>query len=241
MNHASSARPPAIGILSLDTRFARLPGDAGNPASYPFAAHVAVVEGADSPGIVRDGALPEPILRRFEAAAIGLEAQGAAAIVSTCGFLATAQTRIAAAVRVPVLLSALSLLPVVQASRPGLVGVLTASRQALGPAVLAAAGIAPEAVAIAGLEDEPAFADSFLAARDRQPAHFDRGAVEAAAVRRARALQAAHPNLGALLLECGNLPPYADALRAATGLPVFHIVDAAVVLVAAGGGQIRAM
>ena len=38
------------------------------------------------------------------------------------------------------------------------------------------------------------------------------------------------PDLGGFLLECGNLPPYADAIRAATGRPVFGILDAASLL-----------
>ena len=229
----------AIGILSLDTRFPRPPGDVGNPASYPFPAHVAVVDGADSPRIVRDGVPEERILRNLESAAVGLEAKGVAAIVSTCGFLVTSQARIAAAVRVPVLLSALSLFPVVQAGCPGRVGILTAAQDTLGALALAAAGIPPEAVAVSGLENEPAFARTILVTRDKQPESFDQSAVEAAVVRRALALQASYPDLSALLLECGNLPPYADALRAATGLPVFHLVDAAVALVMANSGPSR--
>jgi Asp/Glu/hydantoin racemase len=36
---------------------------------------------------------------------------------------------------------------------------------------------------------------------------------------------AAHPDLGAIVLECTNMPPYADDIRRATGLPVFDIVS----------------
>jgi Asp/Glu/hydantoin racemase len=38
-----------------------------------------------------------------------------------------------------------------------------------------------------------------------------------------RALVAAHPEVGAIVLECTNMPPYAHALREALGLPVFDI------------------
>ena len=38
-----------------------------------------------------------------------------------------------------------------------------------------------------------------------------------------RALVASHPEVGAIVLECTNMPPYAAALREAVGLPVYDI------------------
>jgi Asp/Glu/hydantoin racemase len=32
-----------------------------------------------------------------------------------------------------------------------------------------------------------------------------------------------HPEVGAIVLECTNMPPYAAPIREATGLPVFDI------------------
>lgn len=222
-----------LGILSLDTAFPRIPGDAGNVDSYRIETIIEVVPGAESVRVVSDADLPEALLEGFEAAARRLEDRGAVAIVSTCGFLVTAQARIATAVRVPVLVSGLSLYPLVRAARPGRIGILTASAKALGHRALAAAGIDRTGIAIAGLEDVPAFADVILVRRADQPDQIDRDAIEAAVVAKALALQAAHGDLAAILLECGNLPPYASAIRAATGLPVFHIVDAAHLLVTA--------
>lgn len=216
-----------LGILSLDTAFQRVVGDAGNPDSYPFAARVRIVPGADSPDIVRDGVLDPETERRVVRAALVLQSEGALAIVSTCGFLASAQPRVAAALDTPVMLSALSLFPLAAAASAGPVGILTASRAALGRHALQAAGVRPEDARIAGLEDVPAFADSFLQPKPRQAAALDRSAVEAAVLGAARGLIAATPGIGALLLECGNLPPYAAALRRATGRPVFDILGAA--------------
>ena len=33
-----------------------------------------------------------------------------------------------------------------------------------------------------------------------------------------------HPQLDAIVLECTNMPPYADAVAQATGLPVHHLM-----------------
>ncbi|MBI1964442.1 MAG: hypothetical protein HYS37_13825 [Candidatus Rokubacteria bacterium] len=44
-------------------------------------------------------------------------------------------------------------------------------------------------------------------------------------VRVARRLVAEHPDVGAIVLECTNMPPYAADVQRATGLPVFDIVS----------------
>ena len=44
-----------------------------------------------------------------------------------------------------------------------------------------------------------------------------------ATVAAAQRLIARHPEVAAIVLECTNMPPYADAVRAATGLPVHDI------------------
>ncbi len=224
-----------LGVLSLDTVFPRILGDVGNPDSYPFPAQIAVMKNADSSEIVNDCALSEAFLRRLEDAAKSLEADGASAIVSTCGFLITAQNRIAGAVKVPVMLSALSLYRTVYSATDGRIGILTASRAALGPTALGAADIPPDQVVIEGMEDHPAFAATFLATKDTQLVDLDRAAMERAVVRAAQALQAKAPDVRAIILECGNLPPYANAVRNTTGLPVFHLLDAAAWMFAAAG------
>ncbi|WBU53817.1 aspartate/glutamate racemase family protein [Paracoccus sp. SCSIO 75233] len=215
-----------IGVLSLEARFPRIRGDAGNPGSYHLPARVRVIGGADSPKIVRDGA-PEPALAaRFIDAARELEAEGAVLITSTCGFLVTMQAEIAQSVRVPVLLSGLSLVPVVRAMTGGRpVGVLTACAAKLGPRSLAAAGIAGGDVRIGGLEQDPVFAGVFLAPLAAQQASFDEAQMADVVMQAGRDLLARAPEIGAVVLECGNLPPYAAALRREIGRPVFSVLD----------------
>ncbi len=222
-----------LGVLSLDTAFQRITGDVGNANSYPFSAEIVIVDGADSTVIVRDSMPEDLLMERFIEATRDLERRGASAIVSTCGFLITSQKRIAASVKIPVMLSGLSLYPTVAAICPGRVGILTASRKALGPSALEAADIEANKVAIGGMEDEPTFAKTFLAKREEQLRELDREAMEKAVCKVAVELKDANPDLSAILLECGNLPPYAAAIREATGLPVFHLLDAAAMMMAA--------
>lgn len=53
---------------------------------------------------------------------------------------------------------------------------------------------------------------------------LDPQAAEAEMVHVAQRLIADHPETGAIVLECTNMPPYAWAVQQATGLPVFDIV-----------------
>jgi len=54
-----------------------------------------------------------------------------------------------------------------------------------------------------------------------ESADLDQQRVEQEVVEAALELQEQHPGLGALLLECSDLPPDGHAVQRATGLPVF--------------------
>ncbi len=105
-----------LGILMLETRFARVPGDMGNATTWPFPVLYRVVRGASAERVVLDGA--KGLLPAFIAAARELVDEGAEAITTTCGFLSLFQRELAAAVAVPVATSALMQIPWVQATLP---------------------------------------------------------------------------------------------------------------------------
>lgn len=211
----------AIGILMLDTRFPRIPGDIGNPETFPFPVRYLRIPGATADRVVRRK--PADLLPAFIRGAQELEAEGVAAITTTCGFLARFQPELAAAVRVPVCTSSLLLVPLVHRmlGPKAIVGILTIDASALGAAELAGAGVSPDVpVVVAGLEGGAEFARAIL---EDRPA-LDADAARQEHVRVAQRLSAAHPEVRALVLECTNMPPYREAIRAATGLPVFDIV-----------------
>lgn len=219
---------PFIGIVMLDTAFPRIPGDVGNPATFPFPVRYRTVAGADVPAIVRRQAPDPALLAGFVAAARALEADGAVGIVTSCGFLSVAQDMLAASVRVPVVASALSLVPLSRAATGGRpVGIVTADADALSPAALDAAGIDPASARIAGMQDSPQFHRLILATRAEQARTIDAAAIEAETVAVCTHLVAATPEIGVLVFECTNLQPYAAAVTEATGRPVLGILHAA--------------
>src|SRR5213595_2501597 len=85
-----------VGILMLQTRFPRIPGDMGNATSFPFPVVHQVVEAATPDRVVTSG---EPaLLGPFIQAARDLERDGVLAITTNCGFLAMFQRELASAV-----------------------------------------------------------------------------------------------------------------------------------------------
>lgn len=210
----------SVGILMLEARFPRIPGDMGNALSWPFPVLYRVVRDASPDRVVRQGA--EGLLDRFIEAARDLVADGADGITTNCGFLSLFQEDLAAAVGVPVATS--SLMQVAMVNRllpPGRrAGVLTISGSSLTPAHLQKAHV-PEGTPVGTTEGLRAFTRAILG----NEMQLDVDAARQDNVDAALALQRAHPDLGAIVLECTNMIPYAADIRDATGLPVFSILN----------------
>ncbi|MBR0679209.1 aspartate/glutamate racemase family protein [Roseomonas eburnea] len=208
-----------LGILMLEARFPRIPGDMGNGETWPFPVLFRVVRGATPEKVVLNGA--RGLLPEFIAAAQDLVDLGAEAITTNCGFLSLFQKELAAAVGVPVATSSLMQVPWVQATLPPgkRVGVVTVSKGALTPAHLEAAGV-PLDTPVMGTEGGREFFRVLISAAKND---LDVALAEQDILDAGRALVAAHPEVGAIVLECTNMPPYAAALQAAVGLPVYDI------------------
>jgi len=114
-----------VGILMLETRFPRIPGDMGNAATWPFPVLYKVVPGASPRRVVHDKAAG--LLDSFLDAAEELVRLGADGITTTCGFLSLFQREIAAHVGVPVATSSLMQIPLIERVLPPgkRVGILT--------------------------------------------------------------------------------------------------------------------
>ncbi|MCH2167685.1 MAG: aspartate/glutamate racemase family protein [Oceanicola sp.] len=212
-------RAACLGILMLQTRFPRIPGDIGNAATWPFPVQYRVVSAATADGVVH-GEVGTDLLEDFIAAGQALVAQGCDGIATSCGFMAPFQTHLRAALGVPVATSALLQVPSIAQTLPKgrKVGILTISAQSLRPDLLSRIGIAPD-TPVQGTAETAHFTTQILT---DQPS-LDVAQARADNVNAAKALVAAHADLGAIVLECTNMVPYASDIRAATGLPVFSI------------------
>lgn len=210
----------AVGILMLEARFPRIPGDMGNARSWPFPVHYKIVRGASPDRVVRRNA--EGLLGDFIAAARELVADGVDGITTNCGFLSLFQDELADAVGVPVATSSLMQVAMVNRLLPKdrRAGILTISSSTLTPLHLEKAGV-PAGTPVGSTEGGREFTRAILG----NEMTLDVDAARADNVAAAKKLQADNPDLGAIVLECTNMVPYAADIRTATGLPVFSIAS----------------
>jgi len=98
---------------------------------------------------------------------------------------------------------------------------MTVSAPSLTQEHLDGAGIGPDIpTAVAGMETEKEFTRVMLG----NEMVLDVDACREEHVRVARRLVCEHPDIGAIVLECTNMPPYTADIQRETGLAVFDIV-----------------
>jgi hypothetical protein len=208
----------AIGIIMMDSFMPFPPGTPGNATTFSYPVLYEIVRGADMEHLVYQG--DQALLEPFLEAGRKLVKAGVRAVTGNCGFMILFQEALAKELPVPVFMSGLLQLPfVARLLQPDQeVGIISASRESLTPEHLriALGGMKANTV-IAGMEDQPAF----HAAIHAEVGELDFERIEREVVAVAGSLIREHPNVGALLFECTDLPPYAAAVQEATGLPVF--------------------
>jgi Asp/Glu/hydantoin racemase len=159
-------------------------------------------------------------------AAQELESEGVRAIATGCGFNALFQRELADSVGVPVFASSLLQVPMVHRmlKKNQMIGIITADSSLLSQAHLESVGITREVpCAIAGIQET----SEFSRIRSDPCADLDGARMKEEVVDVVQTLIRAHPEIGAIVLECTDLPPFSAAIRRATGLPVFDIVTMA--------------
>jgi Asp/Glu/hydantoin racemase len=207
-----------LGILMLEARFPRIPGDMGHAGTWPFPVLYKVVKGASPRRVVTEQATG--LLEGFIEAARELEALGADGITTNCGFLSLYQKELAAAVTVPVATSSLMQVPMIASTLPigKKVGVITVSAASLTRRHLLAIGLDPN-LPVVGTDAGREFSRVLLGNEQT----LDVAAAEQDILDAGDALVQKDAAVGAVLLECTNMVPYARALRERLGLPVYDI------------------
>lgn len=208
----------SVGILMLETRFPRIYGDIANAQTWPFPVHYRVVKGATPDLVVRND--PTKLVDAFITEGRALIEMGADGLTTNCGFLALIQDQVKDALGVPVATSSLMQIPMVQATLPAgkRVGVITISKESLTSEHLRAAG-APTDTPVVGTDNGRIFTHGIL----NDLAEFDFADCRLDLLDAARDLVTNHKNIGAIVLECTNMVPYAADIRKLTGLPVYSI------------------
>ena len=102
------------------------------------------------------------------------------------------------------------------------VGVMSVDASSLTREHLQGAGIGPEVpLVIVGMESEKEFTRVLLG----DELELDVETAREEHVRVARRLVGDHPDVGAIVLECTNMPPYTADIQRATGRAVFDITS----------------
>ncbi len=221
-------RTPFLGVLRWEEggspkgleQLESLPGNSTNPLTYPFPVLFKRVAGANYHSVL---VCPDDrLVAAMVQAAQWMISQGVKAIITSCGFNAIFQKELADALTVPVYTSALLQIPFIRASlgRQKLL-VITASKQDLKPKHFQAVGVMNMAgIEISGMEVMPEW--SKISRCPNESLAMEK--IENEVVTLATNALQKHPDIGAILLECTDLPPFADAVRKAFHLPVYDLL-----------------
>ncbi len=206
-----------IGILLVEADYAMLPGNVANASTYDFPVIYQVLKGVTFERIaVADPSVLDVLIAGGEA----LIANGVRAVVSACGSFANYQRAAAAALSVPTYLSSMLQVPWIQAAlqpKQKLL-VIAAVGSALTPRVFEECAITDtNRLLVEQAIDVPEFAAML------SPEGFNPAKLETQLSEYASNLVRKHPDAGAILLQCSDLPPFAWAIQNATGLPVYDM------------------
>jgi hypothetical protein len=209
----------AIGMLMMDAKVPRIPGDIGNATTFDFPVRYKVVKGATAANIIED--VDPQCLRLFIDAGRALEADGVRAITTSCGYLIMWQDEIAEALNVPFFSSSLLQAPVVyrMLGSKARIAVLAANDQTL-PQHLEKVGLTDIPLAVKGAQNEPDFYNVFV--KSSQDLDIDK--CQQAVNRMAQEVIETYPDVGAFVCEGTNFSSFGQGVQEATGLPFFDII-----------------
>ena len=221
------APAPTLGVIRLDYDYPPILGDIDHPGSFPYKVFYKVVPGLTFK-MCQSGKLTREVTRSFKSSIQWLvEQKKVSGITGDCGFMMYFQKLAREITHIPVFMSALCQLPAVTCaySSKEQIIIMTANGKALEPMsnlIKAECGVDTNDTRyhIVGLEDVEGFEAVALGKK------LNYKKVNPGVIRKTHEALKQFPKTRAILLECTQLPPYADAIRQQTGLPVFDAVTA---------------
>ncbi len=210
-----------IGVIMLNTGFPRLVGDIGNPDTFDRAVDYEVIEAGTVGAVVGPEPPNEKILHQSARAAQNLERRGATVIGSSCGFLYSIQDEICKYVSVPVLASALLVIPTLRTmyGTDAGIGILTYDRRALENA--SAFQAMGSSIYIQGI---PKHGHLYRVIKNDLP-NLDYDTAQDEVTATVQELLQQSPDIRLFVFECTNLSPYKAKIIEQFGHPVFDLVD----------------
>jgi len=217
---------PTVGILQLPANIPMLPGDVGNPTTFDFPVLYELIEEIDPFWVLADK--PHPVvMKKVIAACKRLTMQGVTTIIGNCGFFANYQPEVAESLDVGVTYfnGSLMQLPMILTSVGAnkKVGVLTASKKLLMPSpALKYSGVSDEdmnRIVVYGNED-----GKEMLKVTGETGRFNPKKLEKELVDLAKKMVKENPDVGAIVLECTEFPPYAHAIQDAVRLNIWDFV-----------------
>jgi len=214
----------SLGVLRLDYDYPPAPGDIDHPDSFGYDVFYRVVPGLTFE-MAQSGKMTPAVEREFVEAIRFMEAKDVSGITGDCGFMMYFQELARRHTKKPVFMSSLAQLPAVTCSFAynEHIAVFTANGKSLAPMrdlIKEECGVDPEEsrYIFVGCEDVPGFEAVALGEKVDVPA------VTPGIVAKALAVLQQFPTIRAFLFECTEMPPYSDAVRKATGIPVFDSI-----------------
>ena len=221
---------PKIGILRWEEGYVpegllqleKLKGNSTNPKSYPFEMNMRHVPGANTDSIILHP--NEEVLNHMIDISKDMVQDGVCAIATSCGFNAIFQEKLKETLDVPILSSALLQIPLIRniIGKEKSIGVITANSRALTEEHFRQCGVEDyKKIYVMGMENSTEWNTIF----EDPDNSFDMNLVTEEVISTAVKGVNDCKNMGAIVLECTDLPPFAEAIREKTGLPVFDFIS----------------
>jgi len=218
-----SATPPSLGILRLDHDYPPALGDINNAETFTYNVYYRVVPGLTFE-MCKSGKLSKDVQEKlFEAVDYLEKEKDVSGITADCGFMMFFQSLVRSRTKKPVFLSPLTQLPAVTSaySENEKIIIMTSNGKSLEPMrdlIRKECGVdtQQERCIIVGCED----VDGFEAVGEK----VDVAKCTPGIIQKAMDILQEHPTARAIVLESTELPPFADALRFYTRIPVYDAI-----------------